>query len=94
MVTVKEPTTLVGVSELRTKLEEILRVMEHSTVILERRRKPLAVLLPIAKYEELEATLEWVEDHVLGGAALARERHTPRRKYLSLDEVERRMKRR
>jgi len=92
MVTVKEQTTLVGISELRTKVDEILQRMNRSTVVIERRRKPLAVMLPIARYEEMEALLELVEDRILGLLAMARYRGTPRKAYLPLEQVERRLR--
>ncbi len=92
MFTVKEHTTLVGISELRTRVDEILSKMDRSTVILERHHKPLAVLLSIHRYEEMEALLELVEDRILGAAALQRERHTPRKAYLPLEEVKKRLK--
>lgn len=92
MILVKEGTTLVGISELRTKADEILRAMQHSTVVLERRNKPLAVLLPMARYEEIEARLDWLEDQVLGHAARNRLRKTSRKAYLTLDQVEKRLK--
>ncbi len=90
MVTVKSETTLVGISELRTNAEEILKQMEHSTVIIERRHKPVAVMLPVAKYEEMEALLELVSDHLLVAEAKARYHRTPRKAYLSLETLERR----
>jgi prevent-host-death family protein len=92
MKTVKEETTLVGISELRTQADEILRRMQRSTVVIERRHKPLAVMLPIARYEEMEALLDLVEEGVLGYLARERERATPRRAYLPLEELERRLK--
>ena len=88
MITVKEATTLVGISELRTKADEILRAMQRSTVVIERRNKPWAVLLPISRYEEMESLLEWVEGQILGRAALERERGTPKRSYIPLEKVE------
>lgn len=92
MIMIKEQTTLVGISELRTKADEILRAMQRSTVILERRNRPLAVLLPIARYEEMEARLDWIEDRILGHLAKERARKTSRKSYLSLEEVEKRLK--
>ena len=92
MITLKEETTLVGISELRTKVEEILRAMQRSTVVIERRHKPLAVMLPIARYEEMEAMLDLVEDQVLGRLAKEREGKAHRKAYLPLEEVEKRLK--
>lgn len=44
-------------------------------VIIERRNKPIAVLVPLKRYEQMEELLEWIEDQALG--YLAKERaHT------------------
>ncbi len=91
MITLKEATTLVGISELRTKGDEILRAMGKTTVVIERRHKPVAVMLSVKKFEEMEALLDWVEDQALGLLALRREKRTPRKAYLSLDQVKRRL---
>ncbi len=89
---VKENTALVGLSEFRTKAEEILKVMDRSTVVIEQRHRPRAVLLSIDRYERMEALLDWVEDQLLGLLAKDRQKRTPHKAYLSLEEVERRLK--
>lgn len=94
MRTVKENTTLVGLSELRTKAEEILKVMDRSTVVIEQRHRPRAVLLSIQRYEKMEALLDAVEDQILGSLAKEREKGTARKAYLSLEEAEQRLKKR
>ena len=92
MKTIKEETTLIGISELRTKADQVFKVMDRSTVILERRHRPKAVLISIERYEKMEALLDWVEDQVLGLLAKEREKGTPRKAYLTLDQVEERLK--
>ncbi len=92
MKTVKEDTTLIGVSELRTKADQIFKVMDRSMVVVERRHKPKAVLISIERYEKTEALLDWVEDQVLGLLAKEREKGTPRKAYLTLEQVEERLK--
>ena len=83
---------MVGISELRTKADQVFKVMDRSTVILERRHRPKAVLISIERYEKMEALLDWVEDQVLGLLAKEREKGTPRKAYLTLDQVEERLK--
>jgi len=39
MITIKEDTTLVGVSELRTKMDEILKESKKHKVLIEKRNK-------------------------------------------------------
>ncbi len=92
MLMVKEATTLVGISELRTKLDEILRAMGRSTVVIERRHKPVAVLMPVEKYERMESLLDWIEDQALGFIAKERAKGTPRKAYLSSEELKRRLR--
>lgn len=87
MITVKENTTLVGISELRTRPEEILREMEKRPVLIERHRKTVAVLLPIKKFEEMEELLDFVEDYLLGLAAKEREKGSKNPKWVSIEEA-------
>ena len=91
MISVKENTTLVGVSEFRTNPEAVFKQMNKSTVILEKRNRPLAVLLPIERYEELERAMEWLEDQALGYLAQSREKQTPKGRYIPLFEAEKRV---
>lgn len=88
---VKEDTTLVGISELRTQADEILQVAQREPVILEKRHKPVAVLVPIKQYDQTEAMLDRLEDAVLGLLAKERERRSSRKGYLTLEELERRV---
>lgn len=91
MLTVREPTTLVGVSELRTRLDDILAAARRGRVVLERRRRPVAVLVPIDRYEEMEALFESLGDKALG--RLAKEREAKHKgPYLTIEEVERRIR--
>ena len=45
MITLKEDTTLVGVSELRTHMEKILAESKKHRVLIEKRNKPVAVIM-------------------------------------------------
>ncbi len=92
MITVEENTTLIGFSELRTKMKEVLEALKRSKVVLALRNKPLAVLVPFERYRQMEAVLDRVEDQVLGHMAKERER-LPVAEFLSLDDVERKIKR-
>lgn len=89
MHTVEEKTTLVGITELRTKMKEVLKAMKDSKVVLEMRRKPFAVLLPLDRYKKMEEMLEILEDRVLGYIAKKRDL-IKEADYLSLEEVEKR----
>ena len=88
---VKGNTTLVGISELRTHAEAIVKVARTEPVILEKHHRPIAVLVPIQQYERTEATLDALEDQLLGLLAKERERRHPVTSYLSLEELERRV---
>ena len=66
MVTIKENTTLVGVSELRKGIEKILKMARKGLVIIEKRHKPTAVLMSNEEYEHIQHVLETAEDIVLG----------------------------
>ena len=88
---IRGDTTLVGVSELRTQADEILKVAQQEPVIVEKRHKPMAVLIPIAQYDRTEAVLDTLEDTILGLLAKERERRSLRKRHLTLEELERRV---
>jgi prevent-host-death family protein len=88
---VKADTTLVGISELRIRADEVVRMAQREPVILEKRHKPMAVLVPIAQYERTERVLDELEDYLLGLLAKEREQRSRRKDYLSLEELERRV---
>lgn len=92
MITVEEHTTLIGFSELRTKMKEVLEALKCSKVVLALRNKPFAVLVPFERYRKMEALLDQVEDHALGYIAEQRMK-TPASEFLPLEAVERRLKR-
>ena len=88
---VKGDTTLVGISELRTQADEILKVAQQEPVIVEKRHKPMVVLIPIEQYERTEETLDVLEEAILGLLAKEREQRSRRKDYLTLEELERRI---
>ena len=47
---VKSDTTLVGISELRTQADAIVKVAQRGPVVLEKHHKPIAVLVPIEQW--------------------------------------------
>ena len=88
---VKGDTTLVGISELRTQADAILKVAQHEPVIVEKHHKPMAVLVPIEQYDKTEEALDLLEDHLLGLLAREREQHSRRKDTLTLEDLERRV---
>lgn len=87
----EERSTLVGITELRTRLKEIMTALKHSRVVLAIRNIPFAVLVPIERYRKIEAILDEVENRALGYVAKERSR-TSDADYLSLDQVEKKLK--
>ncbi len=92
MITVKENTTLVGVSELRTNLDKVLEAISKSKVLLERRNKPLAVIVPVEKYNHMEELIELIEDTGLGYLAKERDLKSKPSDYIDLHTAERKIK--
>ena len=88
---IREDTTLVGISELRTQADAILKVAQREPVIVEKRHKPMAVLIPITEYHRTQETLDRFEDCVLGLLAKEREQRFPRKDYLTLEVLERKI---
>ena len=93
MLNIKEDTTLVGVSELRTKMDEILKESKIHKVIIEKRNKPVAVLLSMERYKHIEEVLELLEDKALGYLAREREKKSTSKDYVDIEEAQRKVKR-
>ena len=87
MYTVKENTTLVGVSELRQGIEKILGKARNGLVIIEKRHKPQAVLMSNEEYEHLINSLDLAEDLVLGFIASDRFKNSKESDYLDIESL-------
>jgi prevent-host-death family protein len=87
MITIKENTTLVGVSELRTGIEKILEKARKGLVIIEKRHKPQAVLMSNEEYEHLQHVLEMAEDLVLGFIAEERFKNSKDSDYIDIEDL-------
>ena len=84
-----DEVTIVGVSELRTKIYDILEKVKHEKILLTRRNKPEAILIDFEKFQEMEQQLEALEDEHFGKLALRRlkEHKRSNRKILSHQEM-------
>ena len=90
MLTVKEDTTVIGVTELRKMIPEVLKKIKREKVVLTRRNRPIGILVDYEEFERIEAMIDFIEDHLLG--RLAEERAARKgRKTISLEEAERRV---
>lgn len=87
MLTVKENTTLVGVSELRAGIEKILKKSRAGLVIIEKRHKPQAVLMSHEEYEHLTNVLDMAEDLVLGFIAADRFKKSKKSDYVDIESL-------
>lgn len=92
MHTIKEDTTLVGVSELRNRLDRVLEQARHHKVIIEKRNKPVAVLIAIDQYNAMEEILDRIEDLELGCAAKEREKSSQSSDYISIEKAYKKIK--
>jgi prevent-host-death family protein len=90
MISVKEDTTIVGITELRKMIPEILKKIKQEKVILTRRNRPIGILVDYEEYERMEKMIGAFEDQVLG--QLAKERASRKdRKTIDLEEAERKV---
>ena len=87
MYTVKEDTTFVGVSELRTKMDKILEKAKHGLVIIEKRHKPQAMLISPEEYEYLTDMLDITEDFVLGYIAQERVKNSTKADFVDIESL-------
>lgn len=92
MITLREDTTLVGVSELRTHMDKILQESKKHKVLIEKRNKPVAVLMAMEDYNKMEETLDVLEDLALGYLAKERESGSKSSDYVGIEEALKRMK--
>ena len=87
MITIKENTTLIGVSELRTNLDKILEESKKHKILIEKRHKPVAVLMAMEKYNQMEKALELLEDFALGYLAKERHKLSKESDYIDIEEA-------
>jgi len=87
MITVRGDTTLVGVSELRTKFDRILKKAKDHEVIIEKRNKCVAVLVDIQRYTMMEEILDALEDVALGYIAQQRDKKTKKADYVDISKA-------
>lgn len=92
MKTLRENTTLVQASELRTRLDEVLSRLKVSRVILEKHHKPVAVLVDPARYEAMEAALEEFSDTLLALQAKKREAGAGKSDFVALEDALKRLR--
>jgi len=85
MNTYKGDTTTAAISELRANSEAILNKLKENKVVLERRQRPVAVMLDYHKYEIMEKMLEFAEDYVLGTLAMERDKHARQDDFIELE---------
>ncbi|OGR90958.1 MAG: hypothetical protein A2992_04155 [Elusimicrobia bacterium RIFCSPLOWO2_01_FULL_59_12] len=85
MMTVREPTTIAAISELRNKTEAILSRLRDTQVVLERHKKAVAVMLDYKKFEELQTMLDFAEDYILGMIALERDKKSSKKDFVDLE---------
>ena len=72
---VEEPATYYGASELRGNLDKILEEASKRKVIIEKRHKPVAVIMSMKDFERYEEMMEYLEDEYLGRLAEERMKH-------------------
>ena len=92
MFIVKEDTTLVGISELRTNFNKVIDALGRSRVLLERRNKPVAVIVSIERYELMEKLIESIEDTALGELAKERDLKSAPDDYIDIDTAQKKLK--
>jgi antitoxin Phd len=63
--------TRMSVSEAREKLSEVIDAAQSEAVVLERYGRPAAVMVSLARYQELIEALEEAEDVAAFDAAMA-----------------------
>lgn len=87
MITIKENTILVGVSEFRKGIERILAKARTGLIVIEKRHKPTAVLMSNKEYEYMENIVETTEDIVLEAVANERYSKAKGNDYIDIEKL-------
>ncbi len=85
MKIVRRPSAFAALSELRTRMDEILRQLKETPVTLEKHGRAVAMLVEPGKFSAMQASVEAAADIVL---AFEQSRGKIRR----LEELEKRLK--
>ncbi len=86
MITVKSEATIAGISELRNKSEKILDLLKSHRVILERHRKPIAVMINYEEYEKFQKIIELADDYLLGKMSLNRDKTAKKNDFVDIEK--------
>ena len=62
-----------------------LHILKENQVILERHKKPVAVMLNYEQFERFRAMLDFAEDYILGSIALERDHSAKKSDFIDLD---------
>ncbi len=92
METFKEPTTIVGISEIREKYNEIKQKAKKHKVLFGKRNKLDLVIYNREKFEEMERLLDSFEEFILGNIASERLSKAKTKNFLSSKELRKRLK--
>ena len=76
-----------GVSELRTGIDNILEKAKEGLVVIEKSHKPQAVLLSSEEYEHMQNMVETAEDLVLGFMASDRFKSSTDKNYVPIEDL-------
>ncbi len=91
MIKIHDDVTMVGISELQMHPEKILQEIKKHKVIIGKRNKPVAVLLNMKKYRQMETTLDLLENFALGYLAKDREVRT-KKSYVDIKDALKKIK--
>ena len=86
MITVKRETTIAGLSELRTKSEDILKELKRHDVVLEKHNKPVAVMVDYDRHAYEAELLDLAEDYILGCLAKKRDEKAISKDFIDIRE--------
>ncbi|MBI3313748.1 MAG: type II toxin-antitoxin system Phd/YefM family antitoxin [Candidatus Omnitrophica bacterium] len=83
-MTISEKSITVHLSELKTNPTKTLKQLAKNQIILQKRNKPVAVLISYRKFRKLERRIDSIESNVLGLIAKQRFENTSKSQYLPL----------
>lgn len=87
MININDDTILVGTTDLRNEIPQLMKEAKFKKIIVMKRGKPIGVLENIEQHEEKEHLLDTFEELVLGSIAKERYKDSTAKNFVRAEIV-------
>lgn len=87
MIHINDDTILVGTTDLRSEIPQLMKEVKFKKIIVMKRGKPIGVLENIEQHEEKERLLDTFEELVLGFIAKERYESSTAKNFVRAETV-------